>query len=236
MKKEDLQYIAGVIDSEGSLDISVSKSKGYVHYYPRIRIKTTDSVIVPHISKLLDKKHETRAMVISVQGQRCVDLIDLIRPYLLVKARQADKLIELQGKPADDELKLLNSGYVPRAFIPEYEITYPWLAGMIDGDGSIYKCVLGRNQEKRALTIGLTDLEAMVVMANFFGLSLQNTGEKRPIRNQCQRVRLLSQKILEHGPHILPHLTLKKAKMEEAINFCLKKSSHTGFCTKAFSQ
>lgn len=111
MEAEKLAYIAGIVDGEGSIMIMRQASKSFMeqrakrgcfdpHYHPCIRIGMTDKSALDFIvdtTKLgkvhVEKGYHGRKVVyrwMARSREDCLQFLNLITPYLLVKKKQAE--------------------------------------------------------------------------------------------------------------------------------------------------
>ncbi len=102
----DLAYIAGFVDGEGCISISKSSSRGSRNttYGPNVDITNTNKEILLTIQKILrlgslesQKRYSSKhkpAWNLDFKAGEAKQLLLLIRPYLRLKKRQADLLLE----------------------------------------------------------------------------------------------------------------------------------------------
>jgi hypothetical protein len=109
MNKLTAAYLAGVIDSDGCIDIYRSKRKGCVSGYSdraRVRIGMMDKELIEwlkksfggylHYTKRVDTKSKAKPFYVwhLDGGKQLKPFIDAIYPYLKVKKKQAETLKE----------------------------------------------------------------------------------------------------------------------------------------------
>lgn len=118
MKREltqtEVAYLAGILDGEGSISIlkmrMKRKSATYWHYALQIRIASTHLPLIEWICDLVGGRIYEQTYVTRVQGNRkraqhwhiggradVAAFLRLVRPYLIVKAEQADLALEFSG-------------------------------------------------------------------------------------------------------------------------------------------
>jgi len=95
----ELAYIAGLFDGEGSVSISKIKNKSGKSYSLKVKISMTNPEALKLCSRLFGKKffpgqraEKNHAVSYTWQltGQRAGSFLKAIRPFLLVKAQDAD--------------------------------------------------------------------------------------------------------------------------------------------------
>jgi len=114
LRKTLLSYIAGFVDGEGCITIikhnTHSKAGGKSpHYQSAVAIAMTDPRVLEIIQKNFGgslrkrdksaswkKKHWKQVYHWSIVAQQAIPFIKAIRPYLILKAEEADIAIELQ--------------------------------------------------------------------------------------------------------------------------------------------
>lgn len=108
MTPEERAYVAGIVDGEGT--VSFYKNGGGNCYTILVKVPNTDRgliaylhTIVPggYISNVPPRKPQHKpSFWLKWQSGRAADLLREIRPYLRVKAAQADLVMELQDLKA----------------------------------------------------------------------------------------------------------------------------------------
>lgn len=102
----DKAYLAGIIDGEGSICLAKShshRSNGLV--YPTVRVASTDSRLIEWISNKVGTGaiHYTNAMNerckschhIGWASNQAIAVLEMVRPYLIIKAEQADVVLDM---------------------------------------------------------------------------------------------------------------------------------------------
>lgn len=253
MTSDEFAWLAGVVDAEGSFSMSYQTVRRHRYVTTvrkiRARIKTTDPVLIPYIASLLDHSYSKLNNVyeITFYGRDLVQLIINILPFLYVKRRHAEiclaamKIKNGQNSPYTKqeseawnncmtELSKLNergrsasTGYE----VIDHHFHYAWLAGLIDGDGSISTARFNSNNKKPFIKISLTNHNCIEYIANKLYLSVggcSGKGDRRPTR----QVRLMSTAITEFAPKILPYLILKHAQTQLALKLVLLRKDNVG--------
>jgi len=146
---------------------------------------------------------------------------DIILNALNIKHGQPKPYTETEAKLWDNycsALELLNRrGNCPNqggATPINYHVTWPWLAGIIDGDGSIYLSKFNTTI-KPVLVISMTNHATVDIIAAKLGTT-SRISKARGNRRDCKRLRVLSNVLHKILPHLIPYLTLKKHKAEMA--------------------
>lgn len=100
-------YIAGFVDGEGTLQVRKHKSKNSIWYYPTILLTNTNYQVLDTLSKWLKAKVTPLRYTPSSKNHRdcfkitiaticdVLSLAKFLKPYLLIKRRQAELLEEL---------------------------------------------------------------------------------------------------------------------------------------------
>jgi len=241
MNDVELQWIAGVIDAEGSIEMSTQRAKRMSYIViirrHRIRISTTDNIIIPKIAKLLNRNFADNnyRKTITINSNQCKKLLIKLLPYLYIKQPQAKLLLKAMsikdGKNTPytikennqwayicDKVQKLNmrGKYAP---IDNYQrnhtFSWPWLAGLIDGDGTITNSEFGpRNccTIKPIVKISLTNLKTIEYLSKQLNIKSLPSGGGKGNKRITRAIRLMSNNIYNIIPNILPFLTLKKER------------------------
>ena len=110
MNKEDIAYIAGIVDGEGSLGVYKYKNSrtGYVQYRAALQIGNTNEELISwlshklHINNYLKayNSHPNGKPIYSVHltGKKTIALIPLILPHLIVKRRVSLLILDFYRK------------------------------------------------------------------------------------------------------------------------------------------
>lgn len=255
MTEEQKAYIAGIIDSDGCIELLKTKSgvrKG------RVNIRTCDSYIVPTISHWLGYKMNKRGKVNSLElsSKKSYDLLKEIYGYLFTKKLRAEYLMgayeihngipksytDIESDKWDtyyNKIRSCNSLGADENFAPKECNYHPaWLAGFIDGDGSIVTNTYnrkGKNGEKRPIykpvvKISCTHNPTMFHISRIFGTNMTECIRKnRKNEKTIYTIMLFSGKIIEHMPVITPFLIFKKELASLAISICkLRRDTPNG--------
>jgi len=260
MLNDDIKWLCGVIDAEGSFSLSYARGKRGGHYCRirtcRLRISTTDNIIIPKICDILrrhitesvsrNKNHSNRLSVNVIGGMLRQLLPDLI-PHLYTKQPQAiltlaaldikcgsntpysdsesqewhlhySRVNELnrRGKKAVDDNE-------PRSHI----FSWPWLAGMVDGDGTIINACFGKNKctIKPVLKIALAHLLTIEYLKTQLNVGSLRGGGGKGNRRPIRTIRLMAEKQREILPKIIPYLRLKREQAEVALEIAIIRHS-----------
>ena len=112
---ESLAYIAGIVDGEGSICISVSVSKrSRPSHVLRVAVYNTCWDVIYYINALLpgnivednwarkrNPNHKTKYILVWY-GRRAADVIELLLPYLIIKREVANLALEMWYKCFDE--------------------------------------------------------------------------------------------------------------------------------------
>lgn len=130
---ESLAYIAGIFDGEGTTRISVAKG-GSANIY--VRIYNTCEELIDYIDLCIPGSQWTRGRMkkypnysdvhsISWFGQKAIDVLELLLPYLIVKRSVAETVIEFysvcirpraehRSRPITEAERILRESYKAR--------------------------------------------------------------------------------------------------------------------------
>jgi hypothetical protein len=252
---DDARWIAGIIDSEGSFNMTKNRSSRVC----RCRICTTDDVIVPHICDLVGKRSRCRGasgmaksngLEIRFVGTECRQLLDAVfahlylkRPHaecvrtaLNIKSGKSSPYTETENKlwtSCKSELNKLNAKGPQRLqYIgpTDHEFGWQWLAGLIDGDGSIHPAKFRRGKSiavKPCLSITLSNHSTIDYIAGNIGLPAYEN-KSRGNRSDCKKLRILTTALMRILPKLIPHLRLKRDLAVAALHISELKSRTRG--------
>ena len=128
------KYIAGFLDADGSVELTTDKKHLRLGFYQK---KSNDGVIylinkvldVGTISELKGKTRgtETFSTRLIVTGQKAIDTLCRLKPYLVTKRVKSNKLLS-------------EIGFTERVGTDSIPVhpSRSWLAGYFDGDGCVY--------------------------------------------------------------------------------------------------
>jgi hypothetical protein len=253
MFDHEIQWLCGVIDAEGSFILTYAKAERKRHCCKirrcYLKILTTDSIIIPKVCEILKCHYQPRPSKLSVRitGSQLRLLLPKLIPYLYTKQPQAKlALAALNIKNGQNsfyseaESQLWHSYYkkvrqlnqVGKKAINDVEprehiFSWPWLAGMTDGDGTIIngRFGLGGHSIKPIYKISLAHLLTIDYLGGQLGVgSLRSgggKGNKRPLR----AIRLMADKQREILPKIIPYLQLKREQAEIALKIAMLRHS-----------
>jgi hypothetical protein len=99
-------YIAGIIDGEGSISLQRSTARSSAAYfYPLVRVANTDKALIEWLHGKVGKGHAgytTRSHLgckdcyhWALASNEAIALLELVRPYLVVKALRADVVLAI---------------------------------------------------------------------------------------------------------------------------------------------
>lgn len=263
---DELKWLAGIIDSEGSFSISLRVSERYkmgakCHI---LKIITTDSVIVPKICAMFNSpmflkqpsgEAKSVANGVAFTGFKLRSLLPLIIPYLYIKQPQSKimlKAINIKNgesspytmeenrlwdslKNAMTELNLRGKDAPLDIIERDHQFTWPWVAGLVDGDGSIYvdKCLrrykgkISGETNRPTLKITLAHPKTIEYLCDKFNINSLKAGKVRGNRRLTTSMRLLFKNLSRILPKIEPYLVLKREKAKLAMRICGLRESLT---------
>lgn len=105
--KEQLAYLAGIIDGEGTVYIQKVDRKTFFDYFPRIQIISTNKDLIVWIKDIFggivtsrDRSNENRNWRLQhtwYTSRKIMDiLLPFILPYLIIKKNQVEVMIEFR--------------------------------------------------------------------------------------------------------------------------------------------
>ena len=101
---ETLAYIAGIIDGEGCISVSVLHSKsGRSHNSIYVKIGNTCEEVIRYIDVLLPGGtsevpgygNRKTTYIIQWYGESAIDVIELVLPYLIIKRKVAELALDM---------------------------------------------------------------------------------------------------------------------------------------------
>lgn len=185
------KYIAGFLDSDGSLGILWSKvdradsnpimKRGYLS----VRFSQTASqdrvihLIHERIGGCLSRNAKNNETVLALTGKAAVALLNRIKKHLVIKRYYADVLLGINGgvyNRADMNRQLKEQRKIRSLPLPNFP-TRQWLAGYFDGDGCIgVRLPKDRRSAQPTIEISCSnyDSEGIDTIHKAFGGSLCN--------------------------------------------------------------
>lgn len=106
MRPEDLGWLAGILDGEGTITLLARSREGRSHRQPTLSATSTDREILEHLVKLVGgnisrvvkyKAHHKDAWIWKLNGGSCVlEVLQAVRPWLKApkKRRRAEFLLQ----------------------------------------------------------------------------------------------------------------------------------------------
>lgn len=107
-----IAYLAGIVDGEGSIYIgnfSCNKKTGVPYYQTNIQVTNTDKALIDWLveifgglfstrtRKQMDNKSRKQVYTWTASGDRVTHLCELILPYLIIKKRQCEIMIQMRA-------------------------------------------------------------------------------------------------------------------------------------------
>lgn len=111
-KDTDIAYLAGIIDGEGSIYIgnfSCNPITQLPYYQTNMQVTNTDKKLIDWLQEVfgglvnkrttnqMPKNSRKQAYTWTATGERLTHLCELIKPYLIVKIRQAEIMLEMRS-------------------------------------------------------------------------------------------------------------------------------------------
>lgn len=118
LTETEKSYLAGIIDGEGSISLCRSGARDSEAYiYPLLRVANTKKVLIDWITRRLNFGHRLYVSKLNIGCNDCYHwgvasseaftVIELVRPYLVIKAMQADVVL---APKAENEAALRITG------------------------------------------------------------------------------------------------------------------------------
>lgn len=126
MNKEELAYLAGIIDGEGHMDYRGFKNgRGKIYYYARISVNQKDKRLVLWLKSKLGgsispvKTNTGGYWRWETKGKSIKLLLIAIYPYLIVKREQIDKVLNYIDE-CKHETTTVDPNYIAPSNVLEY--------------------------------------------------------------------------------------------------------------------
>lgn len=255
-----MSYVAGLTDTDGYIGLvrMFDKVIGSFRYQERVTIAQIDPSALIEIKKAFGgsfRKRKPQSVRCapcwdwSLGSEEAVRFCKSILPYLRVKHKQAEMLIEYRttirarGHEVTDPfslvdrtglydaIKYLNNPkiFVPRNPYPEYipDLDFCYLAGAVDGDGSISIGMKTPSKESsRATTMyyemvylsGCHD-EIPNLLYHYFGGSLIKSAPNPSTGTIMWKWRVERQKAIKCLRELTPHLIIKRTQADLVLKF-----------------
>lgn len=216
-------YYAGICDGEFCVDYHIAT--------PRARINTTDYSLVENLASEYGVSTYTRinknslwkdSKQVELHGDNCRDFLQQIRPYLLVKDRQADIILNREDNP-EEKIKLLNKTGVNHELREPKDIIwtperYSYYAGLTDGEGSIYGQIRSNRTPLFVYSIWMCDNGAIAPISRQFCVNLNLWVSRNKARRNSYIVSLYGNNLKSFLLKVQPHLRLKRPQAELVLN------------------
>lgn len=236
--------MAGIIDAEGTISMTISSRNTRQHYLKICTCdKIIIPFLCKLLNKKLRIKKpsgqaKSNGFHVRLVGSELRNFLPNIIPYLFIKKLQAEYTLQAlnikcgKNEPyTKSESELWYNLYCKVSAINKrsnkYDVskfyknvssnfTWPWLAGIIDGDGCIMLEKRGHTI-KPSIKISLSNKKAIEYIAKNIDCSILKSGRKVGNRRPMFAVRMLTNKINEIGPKVIDYLMLKKNKLMIAM-------------------
>lgn len=237
-------YVAGYVDGDGSILISYNKPHGrsknpyfsglvYATGCDRALAEEFQAQFGGNTKCNIDKRCDVwRPQYLwSISQGKSHELIDLIRPHLILKARQADLLVELgerrklfhQNKLITEAELAIRDGIRKEVKRLNHEmecphdashITIGYVAGIFDAEGHAGTVSHGNNSSGRRVSLTITN-NCRCILDGVAGLC----GGSVRRGNGGWRWELKGRKCTPVMEQMLPHLIVKRQRCESALEF-----------------
>ncbi|MDP1712209.1 MAG: LAGLIDADG family homing endonuclease [Candidatus Nanopelagicaceae bacterium] len=237
MEEAEIAWLAGIIDSEGSISMTYRKTNigGGKRAFKRchwLNIKTLDDKIVPECRRLLQLDPTNKP--VRLIGEKLRSALVTVIPFLYVKRKQAEACLEAMSikrinafyteeekrrwERLNQDVKTLNA--VGKNAHTGYEINdhtfhWAWLAGLIDGDGSI---TISKNakQIKPRIKLTMTNHAVIDYLSRKLGVVVR-FDKVRGNRRITKTMVMSSINMARLVPNFIHYLRLKNEQAKSAL-------------------
>lgn len=239
---KNIKYYAGLLDSDGSIQLMPYKVKDrfVLRFMVSYSQKTSSSWILEPLSRELDIDicHTSRVDVrtgkindeskLNISSNKCIQFLDQIGKHLVVKKVLADFALKMDKREVSQlELKQIREVFKDlRSNLSPPTKNFPsrqWLAGYIDGDGSIGSSFRQRdgNLEFRCvITTHKNDPQGIELIHKYFGGYIVHQDNISRLG-----INLTKSKGEQFITYFNSHLKLKKNQFDFVLNV-LRKGLH----------
>jgi hypothetical protein len=199
------KYIAGFLDSDGSIYIDRNK-KLWMEFIQKL----SNDGVIERIHQAIGKgsmlvcKSKRRGVVgysrrIKLHGQPAIDILCRLKPFMVTKRRKANSFLRELGF-----IERISTDSIP---------THPsrsWLSGYFDGDGCIYACANkhgGTASVKVSIDSNTDETAGLELVKKAFGGVIETRGNGNNIR---WTLRLDAAKAIKFLSYIAPRLLIKR--------------------------
>jgi NTP pyrophosphatase (non-canonical NTP hydrolase) len=246
VQKEEYQYIAGLIDSDGNIDLSKRKRKNGYAVFPKITIGQKFEYSIKKIKEILGVgfiyKQKNGLLIFEINSKKCFSTLKEIEKYLVLKR---DRASFINNYSIDDRFSLSDINNIRKQFIEisTNEICYvesfshAWFAGFIDGDGCFlskkpnnskklnFELVVSYHKKYNALFLYLCEI---------YGGRVRDLLYESKATNTKQWCISLNSNMLYICDNIYPYLNLKKYQCLGIIEWIKKYPTHKRNCCTLF--
>jgi len=236
---DDLKYAAGFFDGEGCIQIATPKKQKNT-YYVYVRVNNTNLNALEFMRRLFGgsvfAQPRTNLAWSPTWGwvvcsRKAEAFLRAVLPYLVIKKRQAEKAIELQGTLVRGDHHVSEERLSKRAalkseiavlktvFLDKVEElpSYPYLAGFFDAEGTVQ---VGVHNGTPCLQIRITNTEKALLdkIRGSLGGSVCSKSDKGRI-TPCWHWLVYSKKAASVLREMMPNLIVKREQARLAIEF-----------------
>lgn len=228
MTKLSEKYIAGFLDSDGSIQViwraldRANSDPSTLRPYLSLewtQLTCNDEVlqrIKECVGGTISERESTKGSVLKLFGGQAVQLLSRIEKYLVVKRHYARVVLEMLGKSHKVDLAkaYLKAQRKVKGGLPNYP-SRKWLAGYFDGDGC-FQCRVAKGRTTGQLVAEITasayDSEGVEILAKVFGGSLtpSNPSGNNPL--VCWTLTMPPSKAIEFVGYFANELITKRAQ------------------------
>lgn len=216
-------YWAGLVDGEFHIRWTSS---------PLAQLCTTDFSIVDSLANIYSVKSWSQisnniswkdSKRVHLSGNNCRNFLSQVRPYLLIKDRQADIILNREDNPKE-KLMILNKRGVNHELREPKDIIwtperYSYYAGLTDGEG----CISGSIRPQFRYTIQMCDPGAIYPLSLKYSVMLSKVCRPKRYSRDIYQIQLCSNNLKSFLIELQPYLRLKKPQATLILNCGMSK-------------
>jgi NTP pyrophosphatase (non-canonical NTP hydrolase) len=190
--RPSLAYFAGLIDSDGNINLSSRERKEGYAVFPKVSIANKNKKLLEYAALSVTQKHSLyctndNLWILEYNSQHAIDILSLIKDYLVLKRDRAIDILKysIETRFTQQEIQHILSSYKE---VQENEachidgINIRWLAGFIDGDGCFCAWRPSHSSKPKftlAITYHQKYNDALMAVSNIFGGNIRTTKNKQ---------------------------------------------------------
>ena len=247
------KWLAGLIDAEGSFMVKHRRSARLVQFSITMTDLKTMELVGRLLSRPLEIRKPTGAArsiaySCSIMGaSNIISFIDYVGDWLYAKYWHAKTIYNIASiilkhvkdpsykykkhdhielSKLEKKLKKLNKKVIIKnTKLVNYKFSWEWLAGLIDGDGSI---CFGKwtTCYKPMIKISNNDIGLLRYISKYLNINVYSGGKIRGNRSKTYTIRFLQNRIIDIAPNILPYLITKHSQCQLILDWIKLPRGH----------